>query len=703
MENKLIWHTERTNDGFDHKGEEDKFQDAYKSLIKESAQNSLDAVDSLSKKAASLFDYDDVPVNIEYQIIELSGKAKELWKKAVDYDGTYKKFQNEVIRTLKPSQKSGADTQSKESDLKKIMRSKELLEGTDPIYILNIIDTNTVGLDGLDKKTKDGEYRRFASLFRSTKTSIKGKGAGSWGLGKNSYTNVSHLGLFLTCSNPKDINIPGIENDSTLRIFGMAINNQALLENVEEDTYLSSYWNFGATKSKEEASNQLKFESDLNQEFPGTNWAKSSWNNKEIADKLLVNQLGSNHGTVVQIPALKVDEFESKNVLEELKNKLINESSLWLWPAILSGKLKVTISTYKVSETFSTTSKDSSVNIDSKLLNSMDKVKPYCEIFSKIKNKEIFDTELDKNVKYLKIEDIAFHIPSEKDEEVKKIKEPHFPKLYMNLVSVNELQNEELQEFRNSVAYLRGPGIVVKYEKIDPKKEYIAYAGVLFGGTSHTVNLVNKNAEAFIRLSENPSHNTWWPPKSDNKLFVYFGDKDHAWDWGRSRNRFLLPVKNKISRLFAEATEESGNRNKWMELMYKISKKEKPEKTHSISGTRIDTNKIRVTVKLDANEEIILALKPAQVSQLYGNETGGYVEIKDITNKDKNEFKEVKTKNLNVIKSNNKLKINAFDTAKTFHFDVLLKDKTASNIIYGDAPLKFNYEQQDYPDWREES
>ena len=40
-----------------------------------------------------------------------------------------------------------------------------------------------------------------------------------------------------------------------------------------------------------------------------------------------------------------------------------------------------------------------------------------------------------------------------------------------------EFQNEELEEFRNTVAYLRGPGIVVKYEKIDPKKEYIAYAG----------------------------------------------------------------------------------------------------------------------------------------------------------------------------------------------------------------------------------
>ena len=703
MNNKLSWHTERTNDEFDHKGEEDKFQDAYKSLIKESAQNSLDAVDSSSKKITSLFNYDDVPVNIEYQIIELSGKAKESWKKAVDYDGTYKKFQDEVIRTLKPSETSGADTQSKESDLKRILRSKKLLEGPEPIYILNIIDTNTVGLDGLDKKTKDGEYRRFASLFRSTKSSIKGEGAGSWGLGKNSYTNVSHLGLFLTCSNPKDINIPGVEKNSKLRIFGMAINNQALLENVEEDTYLSSYWNFGATKSKEEASNELKFESDINQDFPGTNWAKSSWNNKETANQLLVNQLGNNNGTVVQIPALKVDDFESNNILNELKDKLISESSLWLWPAILSGKLNITISTYKVSEKLSSTSKVSSVKVDSQLLTSIDKVRPYCEIFNKVKNKDSFDSELGRNVKYLKIDDIAFNIPSDKDEEVKKIKEVHFPTLYMNLVSVNDLQNEELQEYRNSVAYLRGPGIVVKYEKIDPKKESIAYAGVLFAGTSHTINKVNKSSEAFIRLSENPSHNTWWPPKSDNKLFVYFGSKDHAWDWGRSRNRFLLPVKNKISRLFAEATEESGNRNKWMELMYKISKKDKSDKTHSVSGARIDKNKIQVTVKLEANEEIILALKPAQVSQLYGNETGGYVEIKDIFNKGKSEFKEVNNKNLTVVKSNNKLKINSYDTAKTFHFDVLLKEKTASNIIYGDAPLKFNYEQQDYPDWREES
>ena len=703
MTDKLIWHAERTNDEFDHKGEEDKFQDAYKSLIKESAQNSLDAVDSNSKKETSLFKFDDVSVNIEYQIIELSGKAKDSWKKAIDYDGSYKKFQDEVIKTLTPSKTSGADTQSKESDLKKIKKSKELLEGNDPIYILNIIDTNTVGLDGPDKKIRDGEYRRFASLFRSTKSSIKGKGAGSWGLGKNSYTNVSQLGLFITCSNPKDLNIPGVEKNSKLRIFGMAINNQALLENVEEDTYLSSYWNFGATKTKEDASNPLKFESDIGQDFPGTNWSKSSWNNDKIANQLFLNELGKKNGTVVQIPALKVDDFDSKNVLEELKNKLISESSLWLWPAILSGKLNVTVSTYKSSDKPSEMTKVSSEKVNSKLLSSFDKVKPYCEIFNKVKNNENFDSEIVKNVKYLKIDDIVFEIPSPKDEEPKKIRNLHSPTLYMNLVSLNDLQNEELEEFRNTVAYLRGPGIVVKYEKIDPKKESIAYAGVLFAGTSHDVNPVNSHAEAFIRLSENPSHNTTSPPKSDNKLFVYFGKKDHAWDIGRSRNRFLLPVKNKISTLFAEAAEESGNRNKWMELMYKISKKENKEKSHEISGRRIKANKIRVSVNLKEYEEIILALKPAQVSQLYGNETGGYVEIKDIFNKDKSEFQEVNTKNLSVEKSNHKLKItNTGNTNKTFQFDVLLKDKTASNISYGDSNLKFNYEQQDYPDWRDE-
>ena len=50
MTNKLSWHTERTSFGYNHKGDESNFEKTYKSLIKESAQNSLDALDTNSKK-----------------------------------------------------------------------------------------------------------------------------------------------------------------------------------------------------------------------------------------------------------------------------------------------------------------------------------------------------------------------------------------------------------------------------------------------------------------------------------------------------------------------------------------------------------------------------------------------------------------------------------------------------------------------------
>ena len=54
----------------------------------------------------------------------------------------------------------------------------------------------------------------------------------------------------------------------------------------------------------------------------------------------MIDQLGEKSGIAIQIPALKVDEF-GDNKLEEISNELIKQCALWLWPAILSGKLNV--------------------------------------------------------------------------------------------------------------------------------------------------------------------------------------------------------------------------------------------------------------------------------------------------------------------------------------------------------------------------
>lgn len=702
LENKLSWHTERTSFGYNHKSDESNFEKTYKSLIKESAQNSLDALDSNTKKESTLFNYNGDPVSIEFQVIELSGQAKKTWKEALDFDISYKKFADLLEKTLKPEEDSGPEVLSKQENLNEFKKARKLVGSDEPIYLLNIVDTNTVGLDGPDKKMKGGEHRRFASLFRSTKEPTKGKGAGSWGLGKNSFTNASHLGMFLTCSNPKDTKSAKRKDGDKYRIYGMSINNQAQLEDAQESDYLSSYWNFGETKAKEETTSDT-YDTDIASEFPISNWSKSSWNNKEVAKALQLDQLSNSNGTVVQIPVLKTEEFGKENLLESISKEIFDQCALWLWPAILSGKMKVKITTKEIKNN-SKTDISKTFNISKELLLTNKLVKPYCEIYDQIKTSSDIDTQYDENnTKYLHVENVEYLIPTEKNEDINK-RQVHNPNLFLNFLPIEEKNDIELKLFRNTVALIRGPGIVVDYVEIKPGKDKIAYTGVLFAGVSYKLNDINLNAEKFLRLAENPSHNSWWPDKRLNKLNVFFNDTKHKWGFIKLGNTLHKPLIRKIQYLFAESSKSSGNRNKWMENMFVIKKPPKPKPTHDIIGKRIEPNIIKVTVKLQENETLCFDIQDAQVMSILDNEVAGKVKVISILEKENKPFREqINRKNMIIEKDNNRMYFRTNEKADSFSFNVVFAKKTTSNIPYNKAKLKFNYKPVDHRDWRKRS
>ena len=90
--NPPIWQAGRLVKAYNQKNDEKLFSShPIKSLIKESAQNSLDALNTINKeevvKKFNLFNFDKKnKVKIRYEIIELSGEAKESWKNAIDYE-----------------------------------------------------------------------------------------------------------------------------------------------------------------------------------------------------------------------------------------------------------------------------------------------------------------------------------------------------------------------------------------------------------------------------------------------------------------------------------------------------------------------------------------------------------------------------------------------------------------------------------------
>ena len=125
MTNKLSWFVDRVGREANVKDFEKKFnQDPYKSLIKESAQNSIDALDSNDKNNYSLFNYKKDPVELEYQLIELSGEAKKQWKKGIDFDSSYSDYLNLLEESFSKQKFMGRDDLHKAKELEELKRMR---------------------------------------------------------------------------------------------------------------------------------------------------------------------------------------------------------------------------------------------------------------------------------------------------------------------------------------------------------------------------------------------------------------------------------------------------------------------------------------------------------------------------------------------------------------------------------------------------
>lgn len=691
---KIFWQAERTGEEYNAKDDESFFEDPYKSLVKESSQNSLDAIDEDLKKVqkSTLFKYGLKKVNLEYQIIELSGKAKDEWLEAIDYKGSFNNLVTALEETLKNTTLTGTEEIANQERLSEITKAKKMISSKDPVYMLNIIDTNTVGLDGKDYKEDSGANRRFSSLFFSTKASLKGTGAGSWGLGKNSFSKVSHLGMFITCSNPVDKESCGKTKNDNFRIYGMSLQSQANLM-TSEDQYVSSSWKFGEKKTIDEVENPKRYEADEDEKFPSTNWSKSSWNNTEIAEKLLLDGIKKKNGTVLQIPILKVDNLKGDNKLKSLSDELEKQASMWLWPCILSKKIEIKISTVSISEG---SLNDNKTKMITKIVDPLNEVivQPYCHIYTELadKKEKNFETKFNDDSKFFNVEGVKYFIPPKNNGEEKKNNiTPHEPLLLLKRVDINELRNEKLVNYRNTTALIRGAGIVVDYLKSPLTKETVSYTGILFAGTSYKNNSENKLAEEFLRLAENASHNMWWPVKSLNKLKFYFGQDDHSWGSGRLGNRLRKPIHDNIKKFFSDAKSDSGRRNKWMESFFVIKKPPKPKKKFNIEGERIKSNKYRITVSIEKKQKVIIEVLPSHVLSILDNEKAGKIKVKAIQVNGSDFKKDINTRDLEVKRSEDKISIKSKENNASFNFDVILEERTVSNIAYGNAGISFEH------------
>ena len=124
------------------------------------------------------------------------------------------------------------------------------------------------------------------------------------------------------------------------------------------------------------------------------NRTESFWNEIERAENMFIDCIKGSTGTTVQIPVIKnyKSDIKESDLIDVLAQEIEDNCNLYLWPAILSGRLEVSISKNKISHG---TREENKNTLEQKIVNPHEEeiVKPYIEIYNENLNGD----------KYLKI------------------------------------------------------------------------------------------------------------------------------------------------------------------------------------------------------------------------------------------------------------------------------------------------------------
>ena len=127
--NTAKWQANRVNTRYNKISDSEYFQSQgeLKSLIKESAQNSGDVIESNSadernKKTLDHYTQKDT-VQMEYELLKVTGKAKKDWIEAFDFE-TFDKN----LKILKKSSKSTSETGEEKTDKSELNRQTKIYQ-----------------------------------------------------------------------------------------------------------------------------------------------------------------------------------------------------------------------------------------------------------------------------------------------------------------------------------------------------------------------------------------------------------------------------------------------------------------------------------------------------------------------------------------------------------------------------------------------
>ena len=391
------------------------------------------------------------PVIVYYDLIEISGKEKKKFLKALDWknlekhinaskkDSSSKKFQNRL-----------------QAGLDHVNGSK--------LLCLKVSDSNATGLIGAENDKNNNFYLFSKAQLISSDDQTR---QGSFGLGKAVHWGWSEISTVIISSNvPKRDD----DNELSIRIFGRSELGphqcKAQKWNQTGDWIKDGFFGF------EKGHNNNHFS------------AESIWNDEELAKDLFLTRDEFDQGTSIMSIAYNDYQKDENETPKEILANLEENIKTWFWPGIANNKLEVKIRHFKNSEKLSE-KKVSISDWENFVEASRGKVNA-----SKIKE----PGDLVEKI-------IPIEIPEKIGGSRQKLE---------GETKLRLLKGYDDNEKKDHIAHLRKNLCVVTYEKIKHDQDNPIF-GVLLAGLAHPNgdNEKNRRVHDFLRDSEPPLHNNW--------------------------------------------------------------------------------------------------------------------------------------------------------------------------------------------------
>ena len=685
------WVSARGKRSLGTKGFQDYFVEIPESVAKESLQNAIDAALNLQDTTKTLLEYKDSDtVFSKIQVIELTNAAKKEWLEAVSYKETLKQYYEVVRQHLKSKKESSSDNADLITDYQNINESlKDLDDPTKPLIILNLTDTKTTGLLGKDEPDDDDvEVSLNRLLFEVAADGKEGKKAGSWQLGKLSYIFLSRMNMFLIRSNlSKPVEIDG-KQKSIGRIRGLVETRPASIVGAKKQKKISGIITFGEHAIQNELT-QDQIE-NKEKEFPMLDENSSIWDDDNVLSKqLYLDVINKNEtGTTIQIPQIQPLPGNDDIDIEAYALEIGKQVKRYLWPAIVSKKIDVVIEFGKISKAGGIEKNNTNFK-EVDYFSKKDDVDVFIDLFKNVveeeKNgKQIFETNTDEDSELISPEN--FEVLIDKRTGVRD-SQSYKPKLVFQ--KFKDTANHD--KTSNTVALIRGAGIVVQYMPVFPPDENILIKGLFLGGTALKKTDIYMEAEEWHRLSEDPAHRSWWGPVSKLSRFFTKAKKAVVQTEHRSRvKRYVQDkINNSISELFKKPEIKSGENDYDSQKSFPLValKEEKLKTKYKTQIEDLSKKIVRVDVTVKANHTIDLILKNPKIvfKNTKSQISGAPVAIKKVISK---------SQLVTVTKENDNWKIsldNSNDLDKQRTFYVQLSNSTVSKNSYNLKKVKIDF------------